>query len=68
MNALLNGEVLPVEEARRRQVAWMRERGITKPRCRIGQYYVPTFRPKMDAADEAVQTALLYGSPTWTLT
>jgi hypothetical protein len=66
MNALMNGVVVPADQARRQQVEWMKERGIEKPRVRIGQYYVPEQRTHIDAEAEAIQSALLSGGPTWT--
>jgi hypothetical protein len=65
MNALLNGVVVPADQARHQQREWMKAQGIEKPRVRIGQYYVPEPRTYIDAEAEAIQSALLSGGPTW---
>lgn len=59
MNALLDGKVVPYEEALSKAKEWMKVRGISKPRMRIGQYYIPLRRPIIGADEYNLQSALL---------
>lgn len=64
MNAVIDGEVLPIAEARSRRMAYLKERGIDRPRVPIGRYYNPAPMNLMDAEAELIQQAML-GGRSW---